>query len=96
MSFKCQQSFYDTNHRRSFGTPAYYAIPVKHHASFLFCILLLLMHQVKFEMFLTQPFDPAHKKLVLIILSSNKGSGKSAHMPRLSRAFAVRIHSVWM
>ena len=33
---------------------------------------------------------------VLIALSSNEGSGKSAQMRRLVRAFAAHIHKAWM
>ena len=39
---------------------------------------------------------PTHKIFVIIALSGNKCSGKSAHMCRLARAFLANIHGVWI
>ena len=45
-----------------------------------------------------QNFEPGQEILILIALSSNEGSGESAHMHvrRLVRAFTARIHKLWM
>ena len=43
-----------------------------------------------------QNFEPGHEILIRMALSSNEGSGESAHVCRLARAFAARIHKVWM
>ena len=40
--------------------------------------------------------DESRELLVLFRLSSNECSCESAHMRRLARAFAARIHKVWM
>ena len=39
---------------------------------------------------------PTYKILVLTTSSNSEGSDKTAHMRRLSRAFAAHIHKVWM
>ena len=41
-------------------------------------------------------YEPAFEILVHIALPSNEGSGKSANMGRLTRAFSARRHKVWM
>ena len=44
--------------------------------------------------FLNLLFEPAHEILVLITEAISKGSGESAHLHSLTRAFAVCTHEV--
>ena len=41
-------------------------------------------------------FTPVHEISVLVASAGSEGSGVSAHMRRLTRAFASRMHKVWM
>ena len=43
---------------------------------------------------LKSPFVPAHGVVVLIVLSSAEGSGESAQICRLDRAFTARINGM--
>ena len=44
----------------------------------------------------SRKFELQHEILLHIVLFSNKGSGESAHMCRLTRAFIAQIHKVWV
>ena len=39
---------------------------------------------------------PVHEQLIHFALLSNKGSGESAQMCRLTRVFAACIHKIWI
>ena len=41
-------------------------------------------------------YEPAHKMLVPIAVSSNEGSDEPVHVQRLARAFAARLHKGWI
>ena len=45
---------------------------------------------------IVSPIGSDHEILALIAFSSNEGYGDSAQLRRLARAFAARIHKIWM
>ena len=53
----------------------------------------ILMHKQKARLMTYAPVDTI---LVYITLASYEGSGKSAHMPRLIRAFAASMQKLCM
>ena len=48
------------------------------------------------ELLTPRIYGPVHEFSLLIPSMSSEGSGESAHMHRLTRAFAARINKVWM
>ena len=55
-----------------------------------------LPERTTLNVFMKDSIEPAHEILVLITLSSNKGSGEPTQMDSFSKAFVARIHKVWM